>query len=83
MLLLINSYSFVVVGLVIALLVALITWRLFSLNWAVAAVVVTIAALGLVQSMASTKVELVSNPENFDSALASGKPVLLELYSNF
>ena len=83
MILLINSYSFVIVGLVIALLVALITWRLFSPNWAVAAVVVTIAALGLVQSMASTKVELVSNPESFDNALASGKPVLLELYSNF
>ena len=83
MILLINSYSFVVVGLVIALLVALITWRLFSPNWAVATVVVTIAALGLVQSMASTKVELTSKPESFDSALASGKPVLLELYSNF
>jgi len=83
MILLINSYSFVIVGLVIALLVALITWRLFSPNWAVAAVVVTIAALGLVQSMASTKVELAPNPESFDSALASGKPVLLELYSNF
>ena len=83
MILLINSYSFVVVGLLIALLVSLITWRLVSPSWAVATVVVTVIALGLVQSMASTKVELVSNPNDFDSALADGKPVLLELYSNF
>jgi len=83
MILLINSYSFVVVGLLIALLVAFIIWRLVSPGWALATVVVTVTALGLVQSMASTKVELVSNSNEFDRALASGKPVLLELYSNF
>ena len=83
MILLINSYSFVVVALLFALLVGLITWRLFSPNWAVATVLVVVIALGLVQSMASTKVELVPKPNGFDSVLASGKPVLLELYSNF
>ena len=83
MILLINSYSFVVAGFLVALLVALITWRLVSPSWAVATVVVTVTTLGLVQSMASTKVELVSHSNDFDSALASGKPVLLELYSNF
>ena len=80
---LINSYSFIVVGLLIALLVALITWRLVNPSWAVATVLVTVIALGSVQSIASTKIELVSNPNDFDSALAAGKPVLLELYSNF
>ena len=83
MTLLINSYSFVAIGLLIVLIVALISWRLLSPKWAAVTVAVTFAALVAFQLMASTKVDTVSSPEDFNSALASGKPVLLELYSNF
>ena len=83
MTLLINSYSFVALGLLILLIMALLTWRLLSPKWATATVAVTFASLVTFQLMASTKVDTVSSAEDFNNALASGKPVLLELYSNF
>ena len=83
MTLLINSYSFVAIGFLIVLIVALMSWRLLSPKWAAVTVAVTFAALVAFQLTASTKVDTVSSPEDFNSALASGKPVLLELYSNF
>ena len=83
MTLLINSYSFVAIGLLIVLIVALISWRLLSPKWVAVTVAVTFAALVAFQLMASTKVDTVSSLEDFNSTLASGKPILLELYSNF
>ena len=83
MTLLINSYSFVALGLLIFLIMALLTWRLFSPTWATATVAVTFASLATFQLMASTKGDTVSSPENFNNALTSGKPVLVELYSNY
>ena len=83
MVLLINSYSFVAAGLLVLIIVALLTGRLFSPKWVVVAVAVTSVSLVAFQLTASTKVDTVSSPEDFTSALASGKPVLLELYSNF
>ena len=83
MTLLINSYSFVALGLLILLIMALLTWRLFGPTWATATVAVTFASLVAFQLMASTKANTVSSPEDFNNALTSGKPVLVELYSNF
>ena len=83
MALVINSYSFVALGLLILLTVSMLTWRLFSPQWAAAAIAVTLTFLVAFQLIASTKAGTVSSPEAFDHALASGKPVLLELYSNF
>ena len=83
MALLINSYSFVALGLLILLVTALLTWRLFSPKWAAAAVAVTFVSLVAFQLTASTKANTVYSPEDFNNALASGKPVLVELYSNF
>ena len=83
MTLLINSYSFVALGLLILLIMALLTWRLFSPTWATATVAVTFVSLVAFQLMASTKANTVSSPEDFNNALTSGEPVLLELYSNF
>ena len=83
MALLINSYSFVALGLLILLVTALLAWRLFSPKWAAAAVAVTFVSLVAFQLMASTKANTGYSPENFNNALASGKPTLVELYSNF
>ena len=83
MLPLINSYSFIVLGLLVILIVALLTWRVLSPKWVVGAVTVTFIALVSFQLMGSTKVDTVASPQDFDSALVAGKPVLLELYSNF
>ena len=83
MALLINSYSLVAAGLLVLIIVALLTGRLFSPKWAAAAVAVTFVSLVAFQLTASTKANTVSSPEDFNNALASGKPVLVELYSNF
>jgi len=83
MLPLINSYSFVVLGLLVVLIVAVLTWRVLSPKWVAAAVAVTFIALVVFQLMGSTKVDTVASPQDFESALVAGKPVLLELYSNF
>ena len=83
MTLLINSYSFAALGLLLLLIVASLTWRLFNWKWAMATVAVTLAFLVAFQWTASTTTNTVSSTEDFNNALASGKPVLLELYSNF
>ena len=83
MALLINIYSFVALGLLIFLVTALSTWRLFSPKWTTAAVAVTFVSLVAFQLMASTKANTVYSPEDFNNALASGKPVFVEIYSNF
>lgn len=83
MTLLINSYSLVALGLLFLLIVGSLIWRFFSLQWAAVVVAVAFAILVAFQLMASTKSNTVASPEDFDNVLRSGKPVLLELYSNF
>ena len=83
MALLINGYSLVAMGLLVLVIVALLTSQLFSLKWVVAAVALTSVSMVLFQLAASTKASTISSPENFDNALISGKPVLVQLYSNF
>ena len=83
MALLINSYSLVAAGLLVIMIVALLTGRLFGSNWATATVAVTFVFLVAFQVTASTKANTVATPEDFNNALISGKPVLVELYSNF
>jgi len=83
MALLINSYSLVAATLLVLIIVALLTGRLFGSKWAAATVAVTFVSLVAFQVTASTKANTVSTPEDFNNALTSGKPVLVELYSNF
>lgn len=83
MVLLINNYSFVVLGLLFLMVVASLTWRFVGAQWAVATVAVTFTSLVAVQLMASTRIDTVSDIEEFDNALVNGKPVFLEMYSNF
>ncbi len=81
--LLVNSYSFIALGLIVLLIIAFLTVRLFGLQRAVVVVVVTFVLLVVFQLMASTEANSVSSPEEFNNVLMSGKPVLIELYSNF
>ena len=83
MALLVNSYSFIALGLIVLLIIAFLTVRLFGLQRAVVVVVVTFVLLVVFQLMASTEANSVSSPEEFNNVLMSGKPVLIELYSNF
>ena len=81
--LLINSYSLVAAGLLVLMIVALLTGRVFGSKWAAATVAITFVSLVAFQITASTKTNTVSTPEHFNNALTSGKPVLVELYSHF
>ena len=83
MTLIINNYSFVIFGLLILLIAALFLWRILNPQWAIGIAVVTFALLVTFQLFASTKPHTVSNMEDFNTLISSGKPVLLELYSNF
>ena len=83
MTLLINSYSFLVVGLLILLILTSLIWRLLGMQWAAVIITVTFAFMLILQLSTSTRVNTVSSPEDFNSVLQSGKPILLELYSNF
>lgn len=83
MALLINGYSLVAMGLLVLVIVALLTSQLFSLKWVVAIVAITSVSMVLFQLSASTKASTISSPENFNNALMSGKPVFVQLYSNF
>jgi cell division protein FtsW (lipid II flippase) len=81
--LLINSYSFVVLGLLALLIVGLLTLRFMSRKRAAAVTVVLLLALVSFQLIARTDTNSVSSTDNLDNAMASGKPTLVELYSNF
>ena len=80
---LINSYSFLVVGLLAILLVSIAAWRLLNPSWTIAIAVSTFVLLSAFQLVTSTREDEVTSLEDFDNVLKSGKPVLLELYSNF
>ena len=81
--LLINRYSFVALGLLILTLATLTSGRLLGKKWASIMFSSTLSILIIFQVIASTKINTVNSLKDFDDALASGQPVLLELYSNF
>ena len=83
MTLLINSYSFIVLGLLVLSIITLLTWHLFGAKFSMLAITTTFIVLIAFQLITSTKSSEVSSPEAFEEILASGKPVLVELYSNY
>ena len=80
--LVINQYSYVAVGLIVLGLIGVATWLLVDVKWSIVAIAITVAVLGSFQLMTSTNVEKLSNLDDFEQALNSGKPVTVQLYSN-
>ena len=80
--LVINQYSYVAVGLIVLGLIGVATWLLVDVKWSIVAIAITLAVLGSFQLMTSTNVEKLSNLDDFEQALNSGKPVTVQLYSN-
>ena len=78
-----NNYSFIFLGFILVLVVWFCIDRMASLKWAIGSIAVTLAILGTFQVLTSTNASEIKNGEEFDAILASGNPVLLELYSNF
>ena len=80
---LINSYSFIVIGLLILIILTSLSWHLFGQMWATVTAVVTAVLLITLQTVSSTTSDQIHEPNEFDNILHAGRPVLLELYSNF
>ena len=83
MMFLINNYSYLILGSVLMLSTTILTWRLFSLGWAIAISSTMMVFLVIIQSIASIDRNSIDTLEGFNNILASRDPVLLELYSNF
>ena len=77
-----NQYSFLGVGLIVVGVALVITWRLTALPYALTVVGVTLVLLLGFQAVLSTNTDSYSDVAAFDRSMASGKPVLLVLYSN-
>lgn len=78
---LLNQHSYVLVGLVALGIVWLVARRLHARRWFALAAAVILLAGGAI--WLRTGAGDVRNGTELDTALAQGKPVALELYSNF
>jgi len=81
--LLMNQYSFVVLGLVILLVIGVLSWRLAGIEYALIPITLGITALALFHTFSSTDVISTYNVEDLGESLASGRPVIVQLYSNY
>ena len=81
--LLMNQYSFVVLGLVILVVIGVLSWRLVGIEYALIPITLGITALALFYTFSSTDVTSTYNVEDLGESLASGRPVILQLYSNY
>ena len=79
---LINHYSYIVVGLFILLLITALSGRLIGIRYGVYAGGLTLILLTIFQMILSTSPDHSSNDYSFDDPIASGTPVVLMLYSN-
>ena len=79
----INQYSFIVIGLLILTIITFLSWRLIGMKYAVSVVGLTFVSLVAFQLLLSTNTNTYSSVDAFDNALTSGNPVLLVLYSDF
>ena len=81
--LMINQYSFIIIGLLILVVITFLTWRLIGIKYAVAVSGLTFVLLAGFHLLLSTDTSTYSSVDAFDNALPSGNPVLLVLYSDF
>lgn len=78
-----NQYSFVWIAVTVITVAATATWRVRR-RWLRAAIPLTLLAAAVVAFFAlRTGPGNLRSVADFDRALASGKPVLLELYSDY
>ena len=78
-----NQYSFLIIGLLLLVIVAFMSWRILEAKYAVPIIGLASILLIISQLFFSTNANSYSNIASFENALTTGKPVLLELYSNY
>ena len=81
--LMINQYSFIIIGLLILAILTFLSWRLIGKKYIVPVAGLTFVLLVAFQVLLSTNTNTYSSVEAFDNVLTSGNPVFLVLYSDF
>ena len=81
--LILNQYSYVVIGLVVLTIVTFLSWRLIGIKYAVPLAAVSLGLLITFQLILSTSTDKYSSIDDFENSLASGAPILVMLYSDF
>ena len=81
--LMINQYSFIIIGLLILAILTFLSWRLIGKKYTVPVAGLTFVLLVAFQVLLSTNTNTYSSVEAFDNVLTSGNPVFLVLYSDF
>jgi hypothetical protein len=79
----INQYSLVLAGCIIIVLVGLLGWRFFGVKISMVSAGTILFTLIILQLTSSTSATSINSHDEFERALTAGKPVFLELYSNF
>ena len=81
--LILNQYSFVIIGFFVLLTLMFFTWRFIGIKYAIPIGIVMLVVLVGFQLVFSTDSNKYQNIESFNKSLNSDKPTLLFLYSDF
>ena len=80
---LVNQYSFVIVGLSLLSIVTWSIWRYYGLRNSIIAACIIILLLCCVQVLLSTKNKEVTTIDGFEKELSQHRPILLMMYSDY
>ena len=81
--LMINQYSFIIIGLLILAIITFLVWRLIGIKYTIPVAGLTFVLLVAFQLVLSTNTNTYSSVDAFDNAIPSGNAVFLVLYSDF
>ena len=83
MYLFLNQYSFVVISILILSIIGFLTWRFLDPRFSLVSIVVMVSLLGAFYFTARGNIDQVEDMSEINSFLTSGKPVVVQIFSDF
>ena len=83
MYLFLNQYSFVVISILILSIIGFFTWRFLDPKLSLVSIVVMLSLLGSFYFTARGSVNQVENISELKILLSSGKPVVVQIFSDY
>ena len=83
MYLFLNQYSFVVISILILSIIGFLTWRFLDPKLSLVSIVVMVSLLGTFYFTARGNIDQVEDMSELNSFLTSGKPVVVQIFSDF
>tara|TARA_B100000686_G_scaffold291515_1_gene319597 strand:+ start:165 stop:416 length:252 start_codon:yes stop_codon:yes gene_type:complete len=83
MYLFLNQYSFVVISILILSIIGFLTWRFLDPKLSLVSIVVMLSLLGSFYFTARGSVNQVENISELKILLSSGKPVVVQIFSDY